>query len=422
MSTEPNAGESRERRATDGLDWVPSAAPPGGIDSGADQAAHSIAGPLVDRPEEEPRPAKGGFGKAFVVAIAAGAAIIGGLVAGGTVALVGGDDSGSSQQATVAASTTPSQLTVQQTSAITEVANKVRSGVVRVESTHRTQGGIEHDVGSGIVFDTGGHILTNAHVVAKADTIVVILSDGTKRPAILLGDDAPYTDLAVLQIGPGGLQPIQAGDSGALQLGETVVAIGNPLAEFDGSVTVGVVSGLNRKRVLDDVRQDDLIQTDAAVNNGNSGGALVNLRGQWVGIPTVVLRTVTGGVSVEGIAFALPSNRVVSIAQRIITDGTSYPRPTLPFETLELTPDVISSLGRTAVSEGAIVTAVAAAGATSGGVQQGDIITKFAGQDVNSDQPLLNLLMAHEPGETVRVVLNRNGRIIEADVRLAKRG
>lgn len=357
----------------------------------------------------------------FVLAVAFGASILGGVVAGSAVAVLSPDTTHTGTPSPPQGTPKTTSLSVQQTSAISDVAARARPGVVRVESTRRTQNGVEQEVGSGIVLDTEGHIVTSAHVVLNTDTLKIVLSDGTERPAILVGNDFPFTDVAVLQIGPGKLTPIEPGDSSVLVLGESVVAIGNPLAEFDGSVSVGVISGLNRKRVMDDVRQDDLIQTDAAINSGNSGGALLNLRGQFIGIPTAVLRLTRGGAPVEGIAFALPSNRVMEIARRIIADG-SYPRPSLAAETHDLTPELLARTSRPVVTEGALVSQVTAGGAAdAAGIQAGDVITKLASQDVNRDNPFLNVLMRHQPGETVRVVLNRNGRIIETDVRLAKR-
>lgn len=350
-----------------------------------------------------------------VGAVALIAALAGG-VTGGFVVATFNHDGGSAP-----ASTPPKVLTVEQTSAISSAAAAARPSVVRIESTKRTANGVEQDVGSGVVLDTDGHILTNAHVVIGTDSLKVILADGTERGAILLGHDAPYTDVAVLQIGPGNLTPIPVGDSGALKLGETVVAIGNPLAEFDGSVSVGVVSGLTRVRTFDGVRQDDLIQTDAAVNHGNSGGALVNLDGQFVGMPTAVLRATRTGDDVEGIAFALPANRLLEVASVIIRDG-SYPRPSLQIAHQDLTADLLARLGRVSARNGALVVALAPNGvAEAAGIEAGDVVTSIGGQTVDADHPLSNVLMGFAPGATVKVVLNRNGRIIETEVRLALR-
>jgi 2-alkenal reductase len=226
----------------------------------------------------------------------------------------------------------------------------------------------------------------------------------------------------VLQVGGANLPAIPLGDSSKLQLGETVVAIGNPLSEFSGTVTAGVVSGLNRIRTFDGVIQDDLIQTDAAINSGNSGGALLNLQGQLVGIPTAILRQSRGGASVEGIAFALPINRGMDIARGIISGNGNYPRPSLGLDAQDITPDVLSRLPRLGVDHGALVTAVAVAGPGSqAGIVAGDVITRVGDRDVNTDRLFLNTLTGLKPGDDVKVVLNRNGRIIEVDVKLGKR-
>jgi len=360
---------------------------------------------------------KGTFGLGILALVAGAAALAGGAIAGIVVAALA---NGHDEPAPTARALQP--FTVEQTSAVAAAAAKSRPSVVRIESSRRVNGGTEQDIGSGVVLDNDGHVVTNAHVVLNTDSLRVILPDGTERPAILLGHDFPFSDVAVLQIGPGGLTPVDPGDSAALKLGETVVAIGNPLAEFDGTVSVGVVSGTNRVRTFDGVRQDDLVQTDAAVNNGNSGGALVNLLGQFVGMPTAVIRQSRSGAEVEGIAFALPSNRVIEVAHTIIETGGQYPRPSLELEHIDLTPEVLARLNRPPVREGAVVTGVVRGGvAEAAGIQAGDVITRIGGEDINTGHPLLNAIVAARPGDTVRVVLNRNGRIIEVEVRLAQR-
>ncbi len=351
--------------------------------------------------------------------VAGVAALVGGLVSGVVVSRFGESGDSNPAHGAAAAGTT---LSVEQTSAITDVAARARPGVVRVDSSKRAAGGTEHDIGSGVIIDQEGHVITNAHVVLNTDSLKVVLGDGTERPAILIGHDYPFTDVAVLQISPGKLTTVEIGDSSALHLGDSVVAIGNPLAEFDGTVSVGVISGLGRRRTFDSVRQDDLLQTDAAVNNGNSGGALLNLKGQFIGMPTAVLRQSRTGASVEGIAFALPSNRLMGIVNRIIAEGGAYPRPSLGLDNVDITDEVLARAPRLALSEGALVTAIVAEGpGAAGGIQVGDIITKVGDTAVNRETPLLNALMVFEPGQTAKVVLNRNGRIIELEVRLARR-
>jgi S1-C subfamily serine protease len=404
MSDQPEPGAG-PRRAVDGLDWSRA---PEETDAGVEPVSEP---PPPVRAERRPR-------LVLFVLLALVAGLAGGAAAGGTAALLLRD--GGAQAAP--AQTPGSSIAVELTGAIADAAKKARPSVVRIDSTRRVSSGIERDTGSGVILDNEGHILTNAHVVLGTDSVKVILSDGSERQAILVGHDSPFTDLAVLQVSPGKLQPIDQGDSAALSLGETVIAIGNPLAEFDGSVSVGVVSGINRRRVFDAVRQDDLIQTDAAVNNGNSGGALVNLKGQFVGMPTAILRQSRGGQVVEGIAFALPSARIMEIAKGIITAGGNYPRPTMGIEHTDLNPDNPPRLVRLAVDEGAFVNQVTAGGpAAAGGVAAGDVITRVGDFQVDANNPFFNGLAHYAPGETVRVVLNRSGRIIEIEVRLAKR-
>ncbi|MGE5596502.1 MAG: S1C family serine protease [Hyphomicrobiales bacterium] len=409
--TEPSDAHSRSRRAIDGLDWD-RANPEGEPRPAARESEQGTPSPA-------PRDPAGGSRLPLIAAVAGVAAIVGGLVGGVVVAVVDGGDNDGSEAGGDAPQTT--HITVEQTSAIAEVAAKARPSVIRLQSTRRTPTGIEQDVGSGVVLDDEGHVLTNAHVVLGTESLKAVLPDGSERPAILLGHDYPFTDLAVVQVGPGSFPPVAIGDSSQLAVGETVVAIGNPLSEFDGSVSVGVVSGLNRKRVFDGVLQPDLIQTDAAVNSGNSGGALLNLRGEFVGMPTAVLRDAGNGPSVEGIAFALPSNRVMEIARTIIATGSSYPRPTMGIAHIDLDP-ASGNASRLAVDRGALVTDVASgSAAAAAGIVPGDIVTRIGDQDVNPDNPFLNAMAHYRPGETVRVVLNRGGRIIEAEVHLGQR-
>ncbi|MCC7362874.1 MAG: trypsin-like peptidase domain-containing protein [Dehalococcoidia bacterium] len=402
----------RERRATDGLDWR-RAAPPG------------EPSPAGETPPAAPGPGPGASarpGLGLIAGVALVAAVVGGAVSGGAVALlVGGDDDGETAVSSGATPAAGGSVTVEQTTAIADAASKARPSVIKIQSTRQTGNVVEQEVGSGVVLDREGHILTNAHVVLGTETLKVFLADGTERPAILVGHDFPFTDLAVLQVGPVGISPLEVGDSGALQLGETVIAIGNPLSDFEGTVTVGVVSGLNRLRHFDGVNQEDLIQTDAAVNSGNSGGALINLQGQFIGMPTAVLRESNGGASVEGIAFALPSGRVLEIARGIIEAGGNYPRPTLGLDHIDIS-ESTPGRARLAVTQGALVTQVTAGGAAeAAGIVPGDIIMAVGELDIDESRPLLNGLLPHVPGDTVKVVLNRNGRIIEAQVRLGAR-
>ncbi len=167
--------------------------------------------------------------------------------------------------------------------------------------------------GSGVIFDPRGYILTNDHVVALDEKITVIFEDGHKTPGTLVGEDS-LSDLAVLQVA--GPVPAVAsfGDSGALEPGEMVMAIGSPYEKFDGSVTFGLVSGLDRQVG----GLHGLIQTDAAINPGNSGGPLVTTRGEVAGINNLVLRTTSEGRMLEGMGFAIPANQALEVARKLL--------------------------------------------------------------------------------------------------------
>lgn len=372
--------------------------------------------PPPDPPAPSPPPKGGGWSRALQLGI--GGLVVGAVIGGiaGALVAAGIDDDPGATDSTASATGTPVELEV--TTALTSAARKALPAVVRVESATRRS----LDVGSGVVISAEGYIVTNAHVVMGTDQLKVVFADGSERPAVLIGHDYPFNDIAVLQVAPVGLSVIEVGDSAELEPGETVLAIGNPLGELYGSVTVGVVSGLNRSRVLDGVRHDDIIQTDAAINSGNSGGALVNLAGQFVGMPTTILRQSNGGQPVEGVAFAIPSRRVMEIANQIIAGRGPISRPSLQLDHLDLNDEVAARLPALPTSTGAVVLTIVQGGvAAQAGIRAGDVIVRVGDTAVDAQTPLLNALAKHQPGETVKVVLNRNGRIIETEVRLAKR-
>jgi 2-alkenal reductase len=215
-----------------------------------------------------------------------------------------------------------SSLTVTENSAVIDVANKAEPAVVTIVNTLQSRprrsgrgSGANVAEGSGIIIDRQGHIVTNAHVVDGAQQIDVIFADGTQTSAKLVGADSS-SDVAVLQVTASVPGVLTFGDSNALQLGETVIAIGSPLGSYRGSVTSGVVSGLNRS--VQDTGETGLIQTDAAINHGNSGGPLLNLAGQVIGINTLVVQNSDSGDLAQGLGFAIPSNTVSAIVKQLI--------------------------------------------------------------------------------------------------------
>lgn len=275
--------------------------------------------------------------------------------------------------------------------------------------------------GSGVIISDDGTILTNNHVVEGATKIAVILSDGTRLPASVIGTDQ-YSDVAVVKA-EGGTLPAKAtlGNSDRLKPGETVIAIGSPLGEFKNTVTVGVVSATGRTIDLGQGYQlEGMIQTDAAINHGNSGGPLVNLAGQVVGINTLIVRnTSSSSDQAEGLGFAIPSNTVQAIASQIMAKG-SIIRPNLGISWQWVNPD-ISDAYNLPVRYGAYITRLENGGpASQAGLRRGDIITRIGEIDLDDQHPYMNTLFNFAPGETISLTANRNGRSIEVQVKLGQ--
>ncbi len=369
-----------------------------------------------------------------IVGVAFLAGIISGGVAGGLVAvLVPHGEQASSRSAPASAGEAQGPTTllkVQEESAITDAVKKVTPGVVTliVEASSRDAVGrqiTETNLGSGVVIDPRGYILTNEHVVENATKITVKLSSGEERPGVLVGDDSPFTDIAVVRVQPDGLTAVPIADSDGLQLGQEVLAIGSiafgPNAtDFRNTVTRGVVSGLHRRWPRDDVVMEDLIQTDAAVNHGNSGGALVDLAGDLVGITTTVVRGTDNGFQVQGVAFAISSRTFQPVVDALIRTG-KVERPYIGIVHQQIT-DQIAQQNNLPVRNGAAVVQVTPGSpADKAGIRPGDIITNLAGTDITEDNPYLNVLVKQRPGTTVPITVLRNGRSMTMDVAITTR-
>lgn len=313
-------------------------------------------------------------------------------------------------------------MTVKSSSEITDVVSKIEPAVVTVVSnlggsSFGQQGGIAEASGSGVVISQDGHIVTNNHVIEGANTVAVIYSDGTRVEATVVGADS-VTDVAVLKVN--GKVPAFApfGDSSALQLGETVIAIGSPLGNYRGSVTVGVVSGLNRS--VQGTAQDDLVQTDAAINHGNSGGPLLNLAGQIIGINTLVVRDTAGGDQAEGLGFAVPSNTVRSVAEQLISRGR-IEYPFIGISYTEVTPQLAAEMSLNSKS-GVIVTQVTSASpASRAGLQAQDVVTAINNDKIDENNSLRSLLFKYRVGDTVTLTVERGGQTIQVKITLVAR-
>jgi 2-alkenal reductase len=318
------------------------------------------------------------------------------------------------------------RVTVSEESAIIDVVKKVGPAVVTVVNTLQPQAGLFGTTqpearGSGVIFDQSGYIITNNHVVEGNQALSVIMADGTKKPARLIGSDK-YSDIAVIKIDGTNLPTAELGSSSALQPGQIVVAIGSALGDFRNTVTMGVVSGLNRNLDTGEgYNIENLIQTDAAINHGNSGGPLCNTAAQIIGINTAIIRgsSMTGDVA-EGIGFAIPSDTVRTVASQLMRAGRVV-RPYLGVTSVAVTPQVASYYDLQ-VKDGILITGVTrGTPAEKASLKAGDVIIKIDNDVVNADNPLTNILWRHQPGETVKLTINRAGRETVVNVTLAER-
>ncbi len=321
----------------------------------------------------------------------------------------------------------PTYLTLTEQSAIISAVAKVKPAVVTVINTLPPQRGFFGQIlepqasGSGVIIDEQGYVVTNNHVVENNRSLEVIFADDIKVPATLVGADA-FSDLAVLRV-EGGVPAIAGlGDSATLQPGEPVIAIGSPLGDFKGTVTVGVVSALDRRLELGGgLTMEGLIQTDAAINQGNSGGPLVNALGHVIGINSAIVRgSGMGGPVAEGLGFAIPSNVVEEVTQQLIEYG-HVRRPYLGVEWVPITPRVASAYNLP-VQFGAYVQDVQPGSpADIGGLQQGDILTTIDDQAIDEDNNLVTILMRFDPGESVQIAVVREQEEVTLNVTLGTR-
>ncbi len=276
--------------------------------------------------------------------------------------------------------------------------------------------------GSGVIIDPNGYIVTNHHVIENASNLTVILPDGTSKEAKLIGHDYPFSDLAVIKIEGSGYPFAVLGDSDQLQVGEQVVAIGSALGDFRNTVTTGIISALGRTlAVSSDEVMEGMIQTDAAINHGNSGGPLVNLHGEVVGINTAVIRGsgYTGDVA-EGLGFSIPSNTVRYVVDQLIANG-KVARPYLGVQTTTITPN-LAAYYNLPVDHGIYINKVTTDGpAAEAGIQAGDIVTKLDDKAIDEDHPLINVLSHFESGQQVTAEVNRKGTTMSMVVVLGER-
>lgn len=308
-------------------------------------------------------------------------------------------------------------LSVNADTQIIEAVRKVEPAVVTIVTN---VGGIGFGIqgsGSGVIISKEGHVVTNYHVIEGANNVTIIYSDGGRVNPTIVGVD-PVTDIAVLKVNGEVPAWVEFGDSSALQLGEWVIAIGSPLGNYRGSVTVGVISGMNRR--VPGTNQENLLQTDAAINHGNSGGPLVNLAGQIVGINTLVVRDTVNGSPAEGLGFAVPSNTVRQVVEQLIARGRiDYPFIGITYT--EVTPQIASQLDLRA-KNGVVVTQVTPGSpAARAGIQPRDVILAINNDQIDESHTLRSILFKYRVGDQVTLTIERAGREMKIQLVLVAR-
>jgi serine protease Do len=368
----------------------------------------------------------------FIV-VTAGVAALAGAAAGGAAVsqavLNRSSLPATIQQVIPANSTNPNQTLVLNTTdietSITQSVQKVGPAVVTVVGKLPGQLTIFGPTGDQTVSGTGffitedGYIITNNHVVEGTKEVNIILSDGTQQTATIVGTD-PYSDIAVLKTD--GKVPAVAslGNSDVLDPGESVIAIGSPLGDFKNSVTVGVVSATGRSIDTGNGYQiENLIQTDAAINHGNSGGPLVDLAGQVIGVNTLIVRNTGSGDVAEGLGFAIPVNTAQAVAQQIIQQGY-FARPYMGISFQPINPDIASRYNLPA-QWGVYITKVEANGpASAAGLQEGDIITKVGDITLDETHSYVNALFTYKPGDQIALEVMRDGKPAQLQITLGE--
>ncbi|HVA90104.1 MAG TPA: trypsin-like peptidase domain-containing protein [Chloroflexota bacterium] len=379
-------------------------------------------------------PASRGIARGWVAAIALLSLVVGGAAGAGAGALVSHEQNGS------AASTPLSALSPVQQSAplgagevsalAVNVVSHVGPAVVSILNSQQPSMGVfgttqSTSAGSGIIIDKNGYILTNYHVIAQEQALKVTFASGATTSATLVGGD-PTNDIAVIKVNTAVPAVAAFGDSNAVRPGETVIAIGNALGDLQNTVTEGVISGLGRSLPngndpTGNSSLQNMIQTDAAINHGNSGGPLVDLSGRVIGINTAVVRSAGNDPSqtadqAQGLGFAIPGNTAKAVADRLIF---KTPSPYLGVDYQPVSAQIASLYG---LPIGAIVrTVVPNSPAGKVGLRKQDVITAINGQSIDATHDLKTVLDTFHVNDTVRISVFRSGHTLTLSVTLAKR-
>ena len=360
-----------------------------------------------------------------VIALALCCSLVGGILGAGGVALLGG---GKKDSTTILEGERPSSaITVTQIDTSREMtpaevyAQNVNSTVGITTSVTTNFWGYQTTAaasGSGFILTEDGYILTNFHVIEDSNSVTVTAYDGTTYDATVVGYDES-NDIAVLKVEAEGLTPVVLGDSDDLNVGDTVVAIGNPLGELTFSLTSGVVSALDREVTMSSGVTMDLIQTDCAINSGNSGGALFNLYGEVIGITNAKYSGSgsSGQASIDNIGFAIPINSVRNIVESIIENGYIVK----PYIGVSVT-DVSAETQSYGLPQGAAVKEVTEGSpAEQAGLQVNDIITRVGDTEITCSDDLVSLVKECQAGDELVMQVYRSGETLELTVTVAEK-
>lgn len=301
---------------------------------------------------------------------------------------------------------------------VPEIAEMTGKSVVEITTEQKTNGQffqqyVTTGAGSGVIISEDGYIITNNHVIEKANNIKVKLKDDdTEYTAKLIGTD-PKTDIAVIKIEKKGLQPAIFGDSSKLRVGETVVAVGNPLGSLGGTVTNGIISALDRDIEIEGEIMK-LLQTNAAINPGNSGGGLFNTKGELVG----VVNAKSSGTDIEGLGFAIPSNVAKAVAEDLINHGYVKGRVTLGISVVDIQDTQTAMMYRVQQLGLYIQEVKEGSSAEKAGLQSGDRFVSVNGKTIAHQTDLTKIIDEHSVGDTLDVVVARNGQDISCKITL----
>jgi serine protease Do len=319
---------------------------------------------------------------------------------------------------------TVSEVPIDESSAVIDAADQVAPAVVTILRTSEGFFGGSEGSGSGFIYDEDGFILTNRHVVEDAENLLVVLNDGRQFEGSVYGIDT-LTDLAIVTIEAADLPAAPIGSSANLEPGQLAIAIGNPLGNYENTVTTGVVSGLGREIRATDASQTtseqlrNLIQTDAAINPGNSGGPLVNSGGQVIGVNTAV------STDAQGIGFSIPIDVAKPIMEQAV-EGAEIARPWIGIYYVAINPALAEAeglpvdYGALIGTEGAQPPVIAGSPAEAAGLQDGDIIVAINGEEIGPGADLSMLLVTFAPGDTITLRVLRDSSTSEFDVTLGE--